>query len=64
MGCGRLLWPGRWPLQVRGDGVGSLADPSSSALWPNLMTQPCSRFQAWRETENEEEGIQGVMKKA
>lgn len=41
------------------DGIGSLADPSSSALWPKLMTQLHSRFQAWRE-----EGIVGVMKRA
>lgn len=48
---------------MRGDGIDSLADPSNSALWPNLMTQLRSRFQAWRETENEEEGIVGVMKR-
>lgn len=42
--------------------VGSLADPSSFALWPNLMAQPCSRFQDWREAESEEKGILGVMK--
>lgn len=44
--------------------VGSLVDLSSSALWPNLMTQPCSRFEAQREAEDEEEGILGGMKKA
>lgn len=44
--------------------VDSLVDLSNSALWPNLMTQSCSRFQAQREAEDEEEEILGGMKKA
>lgn len=42
-------------------GVGSLGNPSSSAPLPKLITQPCSRFQAWGEAKNEEEGILGIM---
>lgn len=40
--------------------VGSLGDPSSAAVLPKLITRPCSRFQVWREAENEAEGILGI----
>lgn len=45
-------------------GGGSLVDPSSCALGPNLMAQTCSMNPAQKDAENEEEGILGGMKEA